>query len=803
MAQRLLMAAILVVVLLVPATVAAQDATIGDPQWIRTGGPIGGLGYDVRMRPDNPDTLLVTDAWAGMFMSTDGGAVWFPVNEGITTRTGPTGDAIPVFCATVDPNDPDIVWAGTQNLRGIFKSVDGGHSWVELDRGVVETDGITFRGITVDPHDSDVVWAAAEISSWAGGRPERTGRGFDLVEGVVYLTTNGGADWTAVWRGDNLARYIWIDPTDSDTVYVSTGIFDREAANSDPETGVPGGEGILKTTDGGRTWTNANQGLGNLYIGSLFMHPDDPQVLLAAAGSNVYYEGTGVYLTTDGAATWEPVLVDPDKEAEGFHSVEFSLAEPDIAYAASSGSVYRSEDGGRTWAAMTPPGSAWGDPPVRGGFPIDIQVDPRDPDRLFINAYGGGNFLSRDGGRSWTVASTGYTGAQIRGVVVDPDNPGRVWVTGRSGLFVSTDGGTTWVGQSPFDPYPTFEGMALAIAADGSMLEADNVGRGIAYGEGQDWSYAEPAWPYPQAVEAFAFAPSNPEVAYAGLGAFFTPSYFDDFIPGGGVLRSDDGGRTWQPANDSLSETAHVTGIAVDPNDPARVFASTHNAGLLLSLDGGASWQTVGATTDLPVVAVAIHPTDPRVVLFGSRGVHRSTDGGETWTAAAGGVAPESMIVDFVFDPTDPGVVFAADIGSGVYRSTDAGLSWEAINLGLRTRAVNDLAISHDGRHLYAATEGEGIYRLDLDGTPPEAAPLPTIPTTTSTTSAPATVTTTSVAGVASTGTSVTTPEPQAADGNRDEGVSWLLWAGAGAALLVVFGLGLAIGRARRARSPD
>ncbi|MBT8197103.1 MAG: hypothetical protein KJO84_01250, partial [Acidimicrobiia bacterium] len=80
-----------------PAPIAGQVADPADLEWTRTGGPIGGLGYDVRMRPDDPDTMLVTDAGTGMFMSTDAGSTWFPVNDGITTRTGPTGDAIPVF----------------------------------------------------------------------------------------------------------------------------------------------------------------------------------------------------------------------------------------------------------------------------------------------------------------------------------------------------------------------------------------------------------------------------------------------------------------------------------------------------------------------------------------------------------------------------------------------------------------------------------------------------------------------------------------------------------------------------------
>ncbi|NIT78764.1 MAG: hypothetical protein GWO44_18205, partial [Thermoplasmata archaeon] len=94
---------------------------------------------------DNPDVMYVTDAWAGVHMSTDGGQTWFPSNEGITTRAGESGDAIPVFCLTIDPHNYDIIWVGTQNVRGIFKSTDGGRTWVEMDNGVVEYEGITFR----------------------------------------------------------------------------------------------------------------------------------------------------------------------------------------------------------------------------------------------------------------------------------------------------------------------------------------------------------------------------------------------------------------------------------------------------------------------------------------------------------------------------------------------------------------------------------------------------------------------------------------------------------------------------------
>jgi hypothetical protein len=71
----------------------------------------------------------------------------------------------------------------------------------------------------------------------------------------------------------------------------------------------------------------------------------------------------------------------------------------------------------------------------------------------------------------------------------------------------------------------------------------------------------------------------------------------------------------------------------------------------------------------------------------------------------------------------NPAVLYASDLNSGVYRSEDGGHVWKAVNDGLRMKAINALALSADGLHLYAAAEGGGVFRLDLDGQPPEAAP--------------------------------------------------------------------------------
>lgn len=760
--------------------------------WVRTGGPLGGLGYDVRMVPDAPDSMFVTDAFAGVHLSLDGGRTWSPSNAGIDVRTGPTGDAIPIFCLTIDPNDPSIIWAGTQNARGIFRSPDGGQTWEKRVRGIIEDEGITFRGISVDPTDSDVVYAAAELASWAGGGEPQPGREFDRTRGVVYKSTDGGQNWSRIWRGDNLARYVLVNPRDTEVLYVSTGIFDREAANSDPGPGTPGGVGVLKSTDGGTTWREANAGLGNLYVGSLFMHPTDPDVLLAATGNNQYFLGGGVYRTEDGAESWDYVLLEHHEGGRpvgNVNSVEFAVSDPDIAYAASAGAVYRSEDGGRSWTKVTAADLGWGPDGIRAGFPIDIQVDPRNADRLFINNYGGGNFVSTDGGVTWAVASGGYTGAAARSIAVDPDEPGRAYAASRSGLFLTTDGGTTWQGRA-FPPEAMLEFQAVAASRSGDrVIAATNWAQGVATSTdaGATWSFRQLPLADNQGVRSLAFSPTDPNIAFAGVGAYFSAGGFDASLPAGGVYRSFNGGRTWREANDAVSATRHVLDLGPDPQDPDRWFAAT-GTGLIRTDDAGGSWHDVAGLPGGVVGSVAIHPHDPALVLAGLApgGVYRSDDGGATWSQSSAGLSPESAVLDLAFDPATAGVVYAADFFGGAFRSDDGGATWSPINDGLEVRALRALAVSDGGRHVYAATEGGGVYRLDVDGSPPAkivvAAPPTSAPPTTA---APPATTTSEPAPAGTAPPAETTATTALAAAPEDDG-------GGAATTLIVLGLAVA-----------
>jgi len=727
----------------VTGTHAVQRAS-----WVKTGGPSGGLGYDVRIHPFDKDIMFVTDNPSGVNKSYDGGNSWVQRNEGITARAGTSGDGVPIFCLTIDPNNPSIVWAGTQSMRGIYKSIDDGETWTKKDNGITEWNEITFRSFGVHPQNSDIVFAGAEITTGILGEE------FDKARGKIYKTEDGGKSWRCVWEGDSLARFVLFDPTNPDIMYASTGIFDRDAYN---DTGV----GVLKSTDGGETWRQINNGLDNLFVGFLEMHPEDPQILFVAAGNNTHWRGGGVYKTTDGGENWTKVL---DTAASASTVVTISPSNTKVVYAGGEHAFYRSDDGGETWQKFWREAEhCWGPPGVRAGFPISAVVHPNDPMTVFANNYSGGVFKSTDGTETWIDCSTGYTGADLHRVVVTSYNPDVVYTIGRSGPFRTLNGGQRWEGVA-FSPaaFPEWDAVAVNPENPREVLIADEFEGNLLRSTdgGNTW---EMAFQHPQArgggssnrhgFKAIAYAPSDPNIVYAGMrkgrrtieGNFYVGPSF-------GIYKSVDGGKTWVEKNNGL-ETAdkNTNAIVVHPQDPDIAYAATWRDGIFKTTDGGESWVAANnGLLSLDIRSLAIDPENPDVVYAGLAegvGIFKTSNGGELWEAINAGIQvqcpsflqrvgqvqpgvslekpkrvtgseyysiPWTNIASIVIDPVESQTLYAADQLLGVYMSTDGGVSWTPINDGLSTKAVSSLALSADGWVLYAATSGEGVFRLEL-----------------------------------------------------------------------------------------
>jgi photosystem II stability/assembly factor-like uncharacterized protein len=669
------------------------------------------------MQPDNPDIMYVTASPGGIFKSADGGETWFSVTAGIEKSPGYGAD---IFCATVDPHDHNTIWAGTQFIAHIYRSTDGGSTWEQRDNGIITLYEESVRGITIDPADPNVVYAGVEVAMYPGSP------GMLFTRGKVYKTTDAGLNWTLIWEGDNLARYIWIDPRNSQRVYVSTGIFDRGAANCDTITKLYGGVGVLRSDDGGQNWTvlDGKNGLYGLFIPSLFMHPTDPEILLAAATAEGCLPGAhGLYVTRNGGETWDVAFPEPFTDA-----VEIATSNTDVWYVAGSNHIARSDDAGQTWEMFQMETAD-----RLAGFPIDLQVDPRDPYRIFVNNYAGGNMLSTDGGETWMDASQGYTGAQVGELTVDPNSSRTAFAQGVSGAFRTEDGGETWVARKRA-PY---ERIYFHEWDSGSEILGTRVGSGWmcrSTDGGITWDstlIADVPAGRELCPKALAIAPSDPQVLYVGFanaGCLAWDFGGCDGLGTPGFFRSDDGGHTWEHVVSTPFDGWSVLSLVVSLDDPFTVFAATMT-GPFVSRDGGDTWEFLKELDDPAgwspprpgivqpsIYVMDVDPFDAQLIYAGSpsSGVFRSTDRGETWVQAAAGMEPNTPIMDLAPDMSRPGVLYAGSRDSGVFVSTDGAQTWRKINEGLGRPEVLVMALSADGTVMYVGSNGAGVFRLGI-----------------------------------------------------------------------------------------
>jgi photosystem II stability/assembly factor-like uncharacterized protein len=273
-----------------------------------------------------------------------------------------------------------------------------------------------------------------------------------------------------------------------------------------------------------------------------------------------------------------------------------------------------------------------------------------------------------------------------------------------SHLYRSTDGGATWnrvdiieiLLASPLDRCPrrserTLRLLAVDPNAPATLYASLSLSGLLRSSDGGvSW---QPAG-LPLSVLSLAQTPSS---LYAGTSS-------------GGVYRSDDRGLTWRAASEGLTGFS-VSELAVDPTTPTTLYASTDN-GVHKSDDGGLTWRAVGLPGQ-SVWALAAIPTTPTTLYAGvgygdEPGVYKSTDGGETWRAAG---LPGQRILTLAVDPTTPTTLYAGVREGGVQRSDDGGETWRAV--GLPGRSVLALAIHPiEPATLFAGTNDNGDNAL-------------------------------------------------------------------------------------------
>src|SRR5258705_4562179 len=346
---------------------------------------------------------------------------------------------------------------------------------------------------------------------WRSIGPDRGGRSI-AVSGVrgrpqeAYFGATGGGLWKTMDGGDT-----WAPVTDGQLGSASVGAVAVSESNPDivfigmGETCIRGnvmaGDGVYKSTDGGKTWTNVGFAASE-NISKIRIHPSNPDIVFVAACGkhSVPNADRGVFKSTDGGKTWKKVLFRDDKTAA--IDIAFSRTTPNVMYAAlweafrkeytmSSGGpgsgLFKSTDGGETWTEIT---RATGLPSGVIGR-IGVGVSDANPNLVYalVENENGGLFRSDDAGATWTVVNQNRAIRQrafyYTHVYADPKNADVVYMQ-NTALFRSTDGGktTTTLGGTHGDHH------ALWIDPDNTehIMDGNDGGGAVSFNTGQTWT---------------------------------------------------------------------------------------------------------------------------------------------------------------------------------------------------------------------------------------------------------------------------------------------------------------------------
>jgi hypothetical protein len=578
-----------------------------------------------------------------------------------------------------------------------------------------------IAAIAADPHNANVVYLAA-----AGGG--------------VWKTTDAGAHWTPL-TDDQATLFMGalaLAPSDPNVIYAGTG----EATNSALSFT---GHGVLKSTDGGATWTLLGQDVFDRHtIAQIVVSPVDPDtvyVAMAGAGVNGVSGNGGVWKSTDGGLTWTDTTAAISTNAP-FSDVEIDPTGPQTLYAAAGSfrgsavnGVYKTTDGGATWS-------------VAGNFPvgvgegrITVAIAPADPQTLYASISGSGQagttlgrlvaiMKSTDGGATWTalpnppdLGGTGWYGLPL---LVDPANVNIVYASGGDHQIVeSVDGGRNWfsleIGADGGGPHTDHHAFAfdangkLLDGNDGGIWRLDNPARGSLH-----WTDLNANLQLTQFI-GIALNPSNPAIAYGGSQDNGTSEFVNAL--GWLILRGGDGGF-----------------VRVDPSNPNTVYHEFGGISVERSEDGGFSFvtRTFGINPSDPhdpYVPFVLDPSSPSRLLLGTNRVYETTNRGDLWrpisTPGSGGWTVTSTIDSLATAAADGNTVYAS-AGGHIFVTFDDGRSWQQRDVPGVTDHFQDLQVDptdpltayavrdrFGGGHVFKTTDG-GLHWTDISGNLPD-----------------------------------------------------------------------------------
>ncbi len=555
--------------------------------------------------------------------------------------------------------------------------------------------------------------AGGRVTSVAGSARNPNLYYLGAAGGGVWKSTDGGAAWKPVFDKEAVGAIgaVAIDPTNDDTVWVGTG-------ESNPRNDVSYGDGVYKTTDGGKTWTNV--GLrGTKYISRILIDPSDPQHVIVAALGDVFADSPhrGVYVTFDGGKTWRKTL-DGGPES-GASDLAMSPKDPQVIYAGiwefqrrpwtfrSGGTrdgLYRSSDGGRTWKRLSGGGLPSG---ITGR--IGLAVAPSDPNRVYalIESKNGILWRSDNAGATWKLVSSNTLVDQrpfyFSHVEVDPANPNHVY-TASTELAESTDGGTSFKAIAS-SVHGDYHAIWIAPNDPERMIVGEDGGYALTVDAGKTWVF----WanvPIGQFYRV-GLGNDNPYTICGGLqdnNSYCGPSNSLDQAGNSNaawyaVVQDDDG--QW-----AIPDPRNANIIWSDGQDGALFVYNRRSREYLFTQPYFTSVQEQFDIAKSPYrfnweSPIGFAPWNPRTAWFGGNVVFQSSDGGIHWKpispdltrndkahqAPAGGPITHDVtgaeytdtILDIEGSPVSRGEIWVGTDDGFVQMTRDDGKHWSNV----------------------------------------------------------------------------------------------------------------------------
>lgn len=607
-------------------------------------------------------------------------------------------------------SDPRIIYVGTA-AGGIFKSVNGGTSWTPIfDKEDVPTIG----DIAIAPSDPSIIWAGTgeannrQSSSWGGG---------------IYRSLDAGKTWEKMGLTEthHIARIV-INPKDPNTVYVAA-LGKLWGSSSE--------RGVYKTTDGGRNWQLVLKVNDDTGATDIAMDPESPGTLYAATyqrrrtvfGFSGSGEGSALYKTVDGGATWKKITSGMPYDTEnaptprpeglletGRIAVAVYPKDPNIVYALvehANGGVYRSNDKGETWTRVS---DMTNNP--RPMYFSQIRIDPNNDQRLWV--AGVSMQYSEDGGKTFSGNFARPNHDDTHAIWIDPNNSSHLIVGNDGGVNITYDRGLTWdyantiaigqfyeIGADMSMPYKICGGLQDNNAWCGPSMSFNP--RGITNSDwytigGGDGFYAQPDQNDPDIVytesqdgglirrnvktgESKSIRPREDEGEKNFRFQWNSPIVISKYAPntiyyGGNFLfKSTDRGDNWVKASPDLTTNIDRNTLAILGKVPDKNTRSRH--------DGVQQFPTI--------TTISESPASQNVLWVGTDdgNLQVTQDGGANWknvVEKVPGLPKGTYVSRVIASKFNPGTAFATfdghrngDFKVYVYMTDNFGETWKSI----------------------------------------------------------------------------------------------------------------------------